>query len=114
MGEAWAFSRRCCPMGGKTIRPCQLQGCGWSRGPPSHAPFKLAARGESSAVGTLCPVVITTQWGPQEGGALKFIFSTPVALTTRLAGNQEHLGVLEMGRGPPRSLIGLSTSMGPV
>lgn len=42
----------------------------------------------------MCPVVITTQWGPQEGGALKLIFSTPVALTTRLAGNQEHLGVL--------------------
>lgn len=48
-------------------------------------------------MGTLCPVVITTQWGPQEGGALKLIFSTPVALTTRLAGNQEHLGILEMG-----------------
>lgn len=71
-----------------------------------------AAPGESSAVGTLCPVVITTQWGPQEGGALKLIFSTPVALTTRLAGNQEHLGVLEMGRGLTKSLIGLSTSTG--
>lgn len=56
----------------------------------------------------MCPVVITTQWGPQEGGSLKLIFSAPVALTTRLAGNQEHLGILEMGRGPPRSLIGLS------
>lgn len=60
----------------------------------------------------MCPVVITTQWGPQEGGALKLIFSTPVALTTRLAGNQEHLGVLEMGWGPPRSLVGLSTNTG--
>lgn len=43
---------------------------------------------------------------------MKLIFSTPVALTTRLAGNQEHLGVLEMGWGPPRSLIGRSTNTG--
>lgn len=43
---------------------------------------------------------------------MKLIFSTPVALTTRLAGNQEHLGVLEMGRGPARSLVDLRTSTG--
>jgi hypothetical protein len=44
----------------------------------------------SGSVGHCCRVVITTQRRPpggREGGSLKLIFSTLVALTTRLAGN---------------------------